>query len=237
MRYLVILIATVFIMQGSLFSQKKSRVLVVAGGHRFDTTAFVTMFAKMDGILVDTMLQPRANRFIASAGIKKYDAIVFYDSWKTISEDEKRAYHRLTKRGTGLVFMHHSLVSYQQWDGFKTIIGGKYKKPLFQGDTANLSDYKHHIDMFVQIVDALHPVTKNLSHFNLHDEGYMNIDVLPSVVPLLTTDHPYCHRYLGWYHVVGRSKVVYLLPGHDNHAFANENYRVIVANAVRWTCK
>ncbi len=53
--------------------------------------------------------------------------------WPEISIPEKDAFIDLTRECTGLVFLHHSLVSYQTWDTFKFIIGGKYFHDNFTG--------------------------------------------------------------------------------------------------------
>ncbi|TVR75159.1 MAG: ThuA domain-containing protein [Marinilabiliales bacterium] len=210
-------------------------ILLVTGGHSFDQDSFFRMFFSLKGLCVDTLSQPRANSALLSDPVTRYDAIVFYDMWQEISPEEKEAYLALTEWGTGLVFLHHSLVSYQEWDEFTAIRGGKYYESGYDYPPEKLSGYRHDIFMDVTVIDTSHPVTEGLENFRIFDEGYSNIGVLPGVTPLLTTDHPDCHDIIAWAHTYNSSRVVYILPGHDRHAWENENYQALVANSIRWS--
>jgi uncharacterized protein len=233
MKYFAILLITL-IACANPKTESKMNVLVIAGGHSFDTLAFYSVFDEMQGLTIETAIQPEANRIIASADADKYDVIVFYDSWQNITEDQQQGYLRLLEKGTGMVFLHHALVSYQNWPEFTEIIGGKYKQPRFDGDTTDLSDYKH--DIWLQVAtNPDHPITKGIEDFDIFDEGYMNLDVLPGVTTLLTTQHEFSHDIIGWAHTVNNSRVVYLLPGHAKEGLHNPRYLEIIENAIHWT--
>jgi uncharacterized protein len=216
--------------------EKNLHVLVVAGGHAFDTLAFHAVFDGMEGIEVETAMQPEANRLIASDRANAFDAIVFYDSWQAISEAEKQAYLDLPERGTGMVFLHHALVSYQHWPAFTEIRGGKYRHPENYPDPGLASDYRHDITMHI-VTHPGHPITDGIGPFDIYDEGYMNLEVLPSVDVLLTTNHDYCHEVIGWAHQVQNARIVYLLPGHAAPGLENKSYRQIIENAIKWVGK
>jgi uncharacterized protein len=211
-----------------------TRVLLVTGGHSFNKENFFEMIFSLGNFNIDTLSQPLANRALLSDSIGVYDVIVFYDMWQDISEMEKKAFLGLTEHGTGLVFLHHSLVSYQNWEEFTEIRGGKYYERGYDYPQAQLSGYKHDITMKVEILDPQHPVTQGISDFTLVDEGYSNFRVHHGVTPLLATDHPDCGKIIGWANRYNNSKVVYLLPGHDEKAWSNENFRQILANAISW---
>ncbi len=195
------------------------------------------MVFSLNNFRIDTISQPKANKALLSDSIGKYDVIVFYDMWQDISSREKAAFLKLTERGTGLVFLHHSLVSYQQWNEFTEIRGGKYNERNYGYPPEELSGYKHDITMEVEVEDPSHPVTQSLKDFQIDDEGYSNIKVLSRVTPLLTTDHPDCADTIGWTNRYNNSKVVYILLGHDDNAWSNKNFRIIVTNAIAWTGK
>ncbi len=225
----------VILLAGSLSlisCSKKTHVLVVAGGHSFDTTEFVDMFNSFAGISFDTLMQPKANRWIASGNADQYDVFVFYDMWQEISEEQKEGYMHLTSEGKGLVFLHHSLVSYQSWPDFREMIGGKYIAEWSGEDTSLLSNYRHDIDIDVRIVADGHPVTAGVSNFTIHDEGYGNIQVNEDVEVLLKADHPDCYPIIGWANTFGNSKIVYLMMGHDRYAYANDDFRLLLQNAI-----
>ncbi|MCF8225267.1 MAG: ThuA domain-containing protein [Bacteroidales bacterium] len=210
------------------------KVMVVAGGHSFDTTEFVEMFQSLQGVDFDTIMQPRANQMISRGEVDQYDVIVFYDMWPGIDTDTREGYVNMLEDGKGIVFLHHSLVSYQHWDGFKEIIGGKYHTEASDVDPSGYSGYRHDITIPVGISDPAHPVTKEMDDFVILDEGYDNIEVNENVTLLLQADHPDCDQKVGWTHQIGNSRIVYLMQGHDRHAYENENFRILLSNAIRY---
>ncbi len=218
-------------------SEDTFRILLITGGHSFHKESFYRMFYSFDGFIIDTITQPAANQSLLSDSIEIYDVIVFYDMWQDISDQEKEAFSVLTHKGTGLVFLHHSLASYQEWDTFTQIIGGKYYEKGYDYPDNRFSGYKHDIVMDVTVLDTKHPVTLGLKDFEIRDEGYSNIGVLSLVTPLLVTDHPDCSETIAWTHNYNNSTVVYILLGHDNNAYSNDNFRKIVSNAIKWTGK
>lgn len=211
---------------------KQMNVMVVAGGHGFDTTEFVDMFDAVEKITFDTIMQPRANRMIAAGETGRYDVIVFYDMWPEADSAVRAGYQQLLVKGIGMVFLHHSLAGYQQWVEFANIIGGKYHSPKSYVDSSRYSNYKHDIEMNIKVLRSDHPVTRGMKDFTILDEGYGNIEVKSDVMVILTTDHPAASEKIGWTTTYKNSKIVYLMLGHDRHAFENENYRKLIANSI-----
>jgi type 1 glutamine amidotransferase len=211
----------------------KSSVLLITGGHDFDTSEFFQLFESLSEYKVDTLTQPFANNFIESGKADNYDILVFYDSWQTISDSCKEAYMDLTDLGKGFLFLHHSLVSYQEWDEFSKIRGGRYPKSN-PPDSLNDGRYKHDLDLLVNIVDSSNFITKGMKDFTIHDEGYSNINVEEGVNPILKTSNPYCAEFLGWTNTYSNSKIVYLMGGHDRLAYGNESYKRLIRNSLRY---
>jgi type 1 glutamine amidotransferase len=135
-----------------------------------------------------------------------------------------------------MVFLHHSLASYQKWDEFINIIGGRYhledEKKEVQDKMA--STYKHDVDLDVKIADPNHPITRDLKDFTIHDEAYGGFTVLPKVHPLLTTNHTESGKFIAWTNKYAKSRVVYIQLGHDHYAFEDPNYRRLVKQAIDW---
>lgn len=238
-KYLIsLLFNLIFLFMVFCTSQKKILekpvILVITGGHAFDTTQFFDMFFAFEDLNVDTASQPRANALLDKNEINNYDVLVFYDMWQDITEQQKNGLLELLEEGKGMVFLHHSLVSYQEWDEFINIIGGRYYLRNNMMDTSKISDYEHNLDLYVRVVDTAHPVTKNMQDFQIHDEGYFNIEMIPSVHPLLEVDHPSCTRFVAWTNEYKNSRIVYILLGHDKYAYQNESFKSLVENAVKW---
>jgi len=211
-------------------------VLVVAGGHSFDTVAFLNIFEEFEEIGYDFLLQPEANRSFLDMDSSMYDVIVFYDMWEPISDDEKAAYLRLTRSGVPMLFLHHSLVSYQAWPEFEKIIGGRYIQTL-KNDTrpkSELSTYRHDVWIDVQIIDPSHPVTSGMQNFRIFDEVYGNYRVGQQVKPLLKTNHPESTPVIAWENKYNQSKIIYIQPGHDKHAYESSEYRMLIRQAIKY---
>jgi len=213
---------------------KKLSILIVTGGHDFDRNSLFEMFDSFQDIEYVEIKQPEANRKLGEIKPKTFDAIVFYDMSKSISEAEKRHYENLLEKGKGMVFLHHSLASYQDWDEFKGIIGGKYHE---EPNTSASSSFQHDVTFKISIANSKHLVTRGIPDFEIFDEVYGNTEVLGGVEPLLTTDHPQSSPVIGWTHRVKKSKVVYLQPGHDKNAYLNPNYRKLVKQAIAYVSK
>jgi len=229
-----LLLISLFILVSISASAKKLQVIVVTGGHDFNRELFFKMFDSFESISYKELKHPEANLQLGQIDPKTYDAVVFYDLPKSITEAEKESYHKLLKLGKGLVFLHHSLASYQDWDEFKTIIGGKYHE---EANSPQSSTYQHDVTFQVMIKDPKSPVTKGVADFEILDEVYGNTEVLPNVTILLTTNNQKSSATIGWTHKKENSRIVYIEPGHDNHSWTNPNYQQIVRQAIEFVAE
>ncbi len=213
---------------------KSEKVLLVTGGHAYDTLEFFEVFNQMAGIDFEYISHPRATSLLTSDQVDQFDLLVFYDFLPDIPARDSNIFLHLTQKGKPMLFLHHSICSFQGWDGYKKMVGGRYVMPGFQVDTTLLSGYKHDIDMVIEVVDTNHPITRGMNDFRIHDEGYTNITVLNEVTPLLRTEHPDCDPLVGWVNTFHNSTVVYLMLGHDKHAYQNPFFQQLVSNSIFW---
>ena len=165
--------------------------------------------------------------------IQKADVFVFYDMWQDITDIQKACYINLMKSGTGIVFLHHSFVSYQNWDEFHHALGGTY---YLENNKFNRkpSDYMHDLDIRVSIADPNHYITSGIKDFTIHDEGYKDFNMEPGMHILLTADNPHCDKNIAWTNHYLNSNIVYLMLGHDAKAYSNENYRKLLHKSILW---
>lgn len=215
------------------------KVLVVTGGHDFEREAFFETFDAFSDLEYTEIIQPEANVWISGKEVDKFDVLVFYDMFQVITEEQKAAYLNVLHKGKGMVFLHHSLVSYQKWDEFLSIVGGRYHldTELPEGEKDKASGYSHDEDMNVTVYTQDHPITAGMSDFTIHDETYSNYEVLPEVTVLLKTDHPKSTPQIAWCHQYGKSNIVYLQLGHDHHAYQHPDFRKFLEQAIRWAAK
>jgi type 1 glutamine amidotransferase len=222
----------------SFAQQKKIRVLVVSGGHEFEHKPFYSVFNSIPSITYDSLVQPQANALIASPEVNRYDVLVFYDMFDSIPPAQQEAYVTLLKKGASMIFLHHALVSYQNWPEFIKIVGGQYHTHpvVVNGDTLR-ANYEHDVNIPVKVEDKKHPVTRGINDFEIVDEVYGDVEILQRVKPLLSTTHPKSMRYLAWINHYGNSDVICIQLGHGPSGYSNPNFRKLVQQAIEWSAK
>ena len=104
----------------------------------------------MPGVDYQELIHPKASPVFDSALIAQFDVLLFYDMVQEIDTVQKVALVKLFEKGEGIVFLHHSLVSYQDWYEFEKIIGGRY---ALTNENLDSSTYQHDVDIPVTIVD------------------------------------------------------------------------------------
>lgn len=208
-------------------------VMLITGGHSYDTLQFFQLFDAMEGIEYTHFQQPEANRKLVQGEAENYDVLVFYDMWREISLPEQQAYIELTKKGKPMLFLHHALVSYQEWPQFEKLIGGRYTEKRKGIPESELSTYEHDVWVYIQPAGK-HPVTKGFGSLRFFDEVYGNYRVSEDVIPILTTNHPQSEKIIGWENRFNNSRIIYLQPGHDSRTYETEDYRRLLIQAIKY---
>jgi type 1 glutamine amidotransferase len=211
----------------------KIRVLLFTGGHGFAKEPFFRMFSDNPDIVV-THLEHTKDTADGweRADLAAADVVVLYDMPKTISPAQQEKMRSLFPRGTGLVVLHHALVSVHQWADYERIIGGIY--PTNSAPGTSQVGYRHDVDIPVVVADRTHPITTGFKDFTVRDEIYWGFRVGADVTPLLTTTHPESGKPLAWCRTENKSRVVYLQLGHGQPCMDNPNYRDFLARSLRW---
>ncbi len=209
------------------------KIMLVTGGHAFDTIQFMQIFDDMEGVEYEHFGQPKANAKLAKDLAKDFDVLVFYDMWKTISENEKAAYIKLTEQGKPMLFLHHSIASYQHWPEFEKILGGKYFEKGENVPEELLSTYDHDVWVYSK-VETYTPVTKGFRELRFFDEVYGNVRVVDNIIPLLKTRHPKSMEVIAWENKYNRSTIIYIQSGHDKRTYAEPDYRKLLLQAIQY---
>ena len=215
------------------------KVLVVTGGHGFETEPFFRLFRDNPAI---TSVAVEHDGASATAwerdDLATFDVIVLYDMPRHITSAQQAKLRSLFELGTGLVVLHHALVSFQDWPDYERIIGGRYPEPpKGQPAVSDKVGYEHDVEVPVTILDPRHPITAGIENFTIRDEIYWGFRVGSDVHPLLGTTHPKAGKPLMWTRTEGRSRVVFLQLGHDRHAFENSHFRELVARSISWAAR
>jgi uncharacterized protein len=228
---LLVIAASQILFPGCCQAQSNQRILIVTGGHEFERADFFKLFEDMPDVEYKEVIQPEANQLFDSDQMEQFDVLLFYDMVQDINDSQKKAFITLLNDGKGVVFLHHSLVSYQDWEEFEKIIGGRY---ILSSPDQDSSTYRHDMEVPVMIADKVHPITKGVNDFVIHDEVYGNFKVLPDVHPLLRTTHPESGPIIAWTNSYGKSQIVYIQLGHDHFAYENPDFRRILKQSIDW---
>ncbi len=203
------------------------RVRVITGGHDHEPSFYSVFEGQRDWrVMVDG--HPTAFRGDLR---RNTDVLVLYDMVQEIPESQRANLKSFAESGRGIVGLHHSVVSYNDWDWYLELIGGRYLQKPQGGRPA--STYKHDLDLEVKPV-AKHPVLAGIGAMRIFDETYKGMLILPTVRVLLEIDHPEGDKPVAWISPYERSRVIYIQLGHGREAHENEGYRRLVRNAVRW---
>lgn len=212
--------------------ENKIRVLIFTGGHDFDREPFFAMFAGHPDITWKEAVYPGAQQWFSEEKADAFDVMVWYDMWQEITDESKSNLVSLLKRGKPLVALHHSAASFNEWPEAIKIVGGRYNIKPRDGHPG--STYKHDQLMKVKIADPSHPITRFVSDFEILDETYGQLQLLPGVKPLLRTGNPASSEVISWTHAYGNSPVTYIQLGHDALSYASPAYRRLVIQAIRY---
>ncbi|MFQ5770860.1 MAG: ThuA domain-containing protein, partial [bacterium] len=215
---------------------EKIKVVVITGGHGFKEKPFFSLFEGYDDIEYVEARQKDHSEIFEDVSGADYDVMVLFNMTQKISPQRRENFVKLVKRGVGVVALHHSMGSFQGWGEYRKIIGGKYylKATEEDGVMREGSTYKHDVDFTVRIEDTSHPITRGMSDFAVHDEVYKKCGFENDNRVLLSTDHPGSDKPLGWVRRYGKGKVCFIMVGHGPSVYANESYRRLVAQAIRW---
>jgi type 1 glutamine amidotransferase len=223
---------------------RKIEVLVVTGGHGFKEQPFFRMFDENPDIHYVTARQDQAAEAYDSADLARFDAIVLYDSPSRITPAQQARFLSLFQRGTGLVVLHHALLSYQDWPAYQRIAGGKYaiddaragdlvipgsdcaKDPGQKGCKADVS-------IPVTVLAPAHPTTAAMGPFTVIDELYTGLHMADDITPLLGTDK----QVIAWSRQEGHSRVVATILGHGLPAYTNPSFTRFLRQSIRWVAR
>ena len=127
-------------------------------------------------------------------------------------------------RGGGLLCMHSASICFDDWQGWPRVLGGSWTWPKSHHPPLGWTGVRVH---------GTHPVVEGLRDFDVVDEVYSDLDVLPDVEPLASANG----QPLVWARPVRRGRVFYDALGHDTRSYDNEIHRTMLQRAAMWLLK
>lgn len=228
----------------SLEAEKKIKIAVLTGSHKYDEIAFSKVFQSFNDVEFEILKDSMKNNKHVYDDISAwpYDVLVMYNFRNTLTDLQKKNFLKLMEKGVGVVNLHHALMCYPDWPEFDNVIGGRFyhKKHPRQGDTHSLSSagWKDP-HMKVHVEDPDHPITKGLSDFTVHDENYLNWGYFSGNHLLLSTDSKENTKEIAYTRKYKNSKICYIQLGHGSHktgpgCYEDKNFLLLLNNAIRW---
>ncbi|NCO43196.1 MAG: hypothetical protein COZ06_00970 [Armatimonadetes bacterium CG_4_10_14_3_um_filter_66_18] len=220
-------------------SERPLRVLLTYGGHGFEEKSFFAMLDALPGVEWTKAPLPESADRLKPGLEKDFDVLVMYDMFSGFTPEQRQAFVDLLRMGIGVVSLHHNVGAHSNWDEFRKIIGGKF---LFgdceiDGEKYTTSPWADGQDMKIHVADKEHPITRGVQDFDVHDESYGKFYVAPDDHVLLTTDYAKNNPEIAWTRDYGKSRVFYLMLGHDNHAWSNPNYPLLLGGGIEWAAR
>jgi len=208
------------------------KTAVITGGHSFDVVNFHALFRRLEGVnatiqhLDDFASSPEEVR-------DSYDVALFYFMPTEAPIDEglpwyagkpKTALEHLGETGQGIVLLHHAILAYSQWPVWDEVVGIQERS------------FGYYMDQTVrtEIAASVHPITKDLTAWEMVDETYTMNDAGEGSEILLAVDHPKSMRTIAWTRQYGNARVFCYGAGHDNQTWSDSNFRLVLVRGIEW---
>lgn len=171
--------------------------------------------------------------------LEQTDVVVMYcANGGEFSEAQKADLDKYLKRGGGIVVIHDAVCG-KDAEWFKTIVGGAWqhgRAKWFEGDIS------------LYYTQNPSPITAGASNFDLDDELYYQLDMLPGAKVLAATWTPderakkngraFPHIYDSapqmWTYETKTHRAFVSIPGHDWKTFELPHYRAVLLRGIAW---
>ncbi|WP_084959152.1 ThuA domain-containing protein [Thermoactinospora rubra] len=128
------------------------------------------------------------------------------------------------EQGGGLLAMHAATICFDDWQGWSRVLGGCWDWSRSYHPELGWAGVRVHGD---------DPIVAGLRDFDVVDEIYSDLCVLPDVKPLASANG----QPLVWARPVRRGRVFYDALGHDTRSYGNEIHRAMLKRAALWLLK
>jgi putative membrane-bound dehydrogenase-like protein len=182
--------------------------------------------------------------FPTAAQLEKTDVLVIYaaDGMK-ITGANRENFEAFLKRGGGVVVIHDGVVSADQFEWCKKIIGGAWRwaSPAVPREKAT-KWLEGEVGIFW--VDTEHPISRGMSNFDWKDEIYYDMDMASDIGVLATSFHN-VHIIAPQIWTYERTldggttpyRACVSLPGHEYDVFNTPQYRTVLLRGIAWAGK
>ena len=156
-----------------------------------------------------------------AANLSKYDGIMIYANYDTITERQEAALKDFVEGGKALIPIHSASFCFQNSAWYVQAVGGQFST--------------HKTGVFSPVtVNTGHPVMKGVGTFSSWDETYVHSKLNPDMTVLqerVEGDH---HEPYTWVRKQGKGRVFYTASGHNDSTWRQPEFIKLIGNGVIW---
>lgn len=183
------------------------------------------------------------NAFPTKEQLAETDVIILHAAEAgNIEGDDRKNFEGYLKRGGGVVAIHGGAVA-RDHDWFKGVLGGSWKF----GQTKFLEG-----EMSLYFTDRENPITRGVSNFDLDDEIYYDMEMMPEAKILAAAYTPkpkqgeaepgapvsvYDIQPQMWTYKTGNRRAFAFIPGHRYANFSHTSIQSLLLRGIAWAGK
>lgn len=166
-----------------------------------------------------------------SSRLGQYDVIVLnYGFWTEpeLSDEARKGLLDFVSSGKGLVSIHFSCSSFQEWDEYVNLLGRVWKKGVGGHGPRGKFD--------VKVTAPDHPIMKGLEDFEMDDELYAKLsgDVEIQTLASARSDWSKKVEPIVFVKSYGDGRVVHNVLGHDLRARETDVFETLLVRGTEW---
>jgi putative membrane-bound dehydrogenase-like protein len=178
--------------------------------------------------------------FPTAEQLDRTDVLIIFaaDGMKIVGAERER-FERFLQRGGGVVVLHDGVVSADQHEWCKGVIGGSWIWPKNAPEKKPTKWFEGNVGLC--FVDEQHPITRGVSNFDWKDEVYNQLDMAPDARVLATSFVDVFNIWPQlWTYEKTREggtkpyRAFVSIPGHEYDVFETPHYRAILLRGIAW---
>ncbi|MES2514999.1 MAG: ThuA domain-containing protein, partial [Bacteroidota bacterium] len=143
--------------------------------------------------------------------LAKYDGLMIYANYDTISASQEKALLQFVKNGKGFIPVHCASWCFRNSDEYIKLVGGQFN--THKTDTFSLT-----------VVDKKHQIMNGVNPFTTWDETYVHSKINKDIHVLAERVEGSHHEPYTWTNTYGKGRVFYTAYGHDERTWKNPQF-------------
>ena len=156
--------------------------------------------------------------------LKNYDLFVVYTDCFSVPQPKNyiSSIVKYIENGGKLLVIHNG-ISLQEDEAYVDLIGAKF------------TGHPDYTDLKISVKEPKHPINEGIEEFIIPEEPYRyEFKQEDSKLVILEYIHEGKVYPAAWCKLIGKGRLVYLMPGHNVASFKNESYRKIISQSGKW---